>query len=90
VVALTTPSPEAAQDAAAVIDERLVTQTLPEMAGGSLAGRPWADLFPTRNVQAIPGEAAVLVELTPAPGVPPRILQDLLFRRVPGFVAWGP
>jgi hypothetical protein len=90
VVSLTTPSPETAQDAAEIIAERLATHELPETAGSTLAGRPWADLFPTQNVQAIPGEPAALIELTSTPGVPPLILQNLLFQRIPGFLAWGP
>ena len=40
---------------------------------GEMADRPWAELFPRRTVRAVSGEPAVLIELVPAPGVPPFI-----------------
>ena len=55
---------------------------------GDLADRPWVELFPQRAVRAVSGEPAVLIELVPAPGVPPFIVQAMLFQRIPGFLAW--
>jgi hypothetical protein len=39
-------------------------------------------------VRAVSGEPTVLIELMPAPAVRPFILQELLFQRMPGFLAW--
>jgi hypothetical protein len=39
-------------------------------------------------VRAVAGEPVVIVELVPAPGVSPFVLQNLLFQRTPGFLAW--
>ena len=39
-----------------------------------MADRAWAELFPRRAVRAVSGEPDVLIELVPAPGVPPLIL----------------
>jgi hypothetical protein len=89
VVALTTISPDAAAVAAAVIAERLETQRMSAVPAGDLADRPWVEIFPGRSVRAIPGEPVVLVELVPAPGVSPYILQSMIFQRMPGFLAWG-
>jgi hypothetical protein len=89
VVALTTLTPALAGEAAAVLALRLETQRPPASMRESLAGRDWIELFPERTVQAVPGEAAVLIELTPAPGVSPRILVEMLFRRDLGFLAWS-
>ena len=88
VVALSTISPDAAETAATVIAERLATGRTPPLMSGEMADRPWAELFPQRSVRAVSGEPAVLIELVPAPGVPPFILQDMLFQRIPGFLAW--
>jgi hypothetical protein len=54
--------------------------------GPSFAVR--AELFPERSVLALSAEPAVLIELMPAAGVRPFILQDTLLRRIPGFLAW--
>jgi hypothetical protein len=53
-----------------------------------MADRPWAELFPERSVHAVSGEPAVLIELMLAPGVRPFILQEMLYQRLPGFLAW--
>ena len=89
VVVLATTEPEAAQTAATVIAERLERQRTPLMMTREMSDRPWAELFPEREVRAAPGEPAVLIELVPAVGVSPFILQDMLFQRLPGFLAWG-
>jgi hypothetical protein len=81
-------SPDAAEAAATVIAERLVTGRTPLLMSGELANRPWVELFPQRTVRAVSGEPAVLMELGSAPGVPPFILQTMLFQRIPGFLAW--
>jgi hypothetical protein len=88
VVALSTISPDAAKTAATVIAERLATGRTPPLMGGELANRPWVELFPQQTVRAVSGEPAVLIELGPAPGVSPFIVQTMLFQRIPGFLAW--
>ncbi len=88
VVALSTISADAAETAATVIAERLVMGRTPPLMSGTLANRPWLELFPRQTVHAVSGEPAVLIELVPAPGVPPFIVQTMLFLRVPGFLAW--
>jgi hypothetical protein len=90
VVILATIGPEAAQTAATVIAERLARQRTPLMMTREMTARPWAELFPEREVRAVPGESAVLIELVSAAGVSPFILQDMLFQRTPGFLAWEP
>jgi hypothetical protein len=88
VVALSTTGPDAAETAAVVIAERLATGRTSPLMSGEMADRPWAELFPQRSVHAVSGEPAVLIELLPAPGVRPFILQEMLFQRMPGFLAW--
>jgi hypothetical protein len=88
VVALSTISPDAAKTAATVIAERLATGRTPPLMGGELADRPWVELFPQQRVRAVSGEQAVLIELGPAAGVSPFIVQTMLFQRIPGFLAW--
>jgi hypothetical protein len=88
VVVLSTINPDAAETAATVIAERLATGKTSPLMSGEMADRSWAELFPERTVRAISGEPAVLIELVPAPGVRPFILQEMLFQRMPGFLAW--
>jgi hypothetical protein len=71
-----------------VIAERLATGKTSPLMSGEMADRSWAELFPERTVRAVSGESAVLIELVPAPGVRPFILQEMLFQRMPGFLAW--
>jgi hypothetical protein len=88
VVALSMTGPDAAETAAMVIVERLATGRSSPLMSGETADRPWAELFPQRSVRAVSGEPAVLIELLPVPGVWPFILQEMLFQRMPGFLAW--
>jgi hypothetical protein len=88
VVILSMTSPDAAETAATVIAERLATGRTSPLISGEMADRPWTELFPQRVVRAVSGEPAVLIELLPAPGVRPFILQEMLFQRMPGFLAW--
>jgi hypothetical protein len=88
VVALSTISTDAAETAATVIAERLAMGRTPSLMSGDLADRPWVEIFPQQTVRAVSGESAVLIELGPAPGVPPFIVQTMLFQRIPGFLAW--
>jgi hypothetical protein len=88
VVALSTTGPDAAETAATVIAERLATGRTSPLMSGETAVRPWAELFPERSVHAVCGEPAVLIELLPGPGVRSFILQEMLFQRMPGFLAW--
>ena len=88
LVALSTISAGAAETAASVIVERLATGRTSPLMSGEMADRPWAELFPERVVRAVPEEPVVLIELMPAPGVRPFLLQEMLFQRMPGFLAW--
>jgi hypothetical protein len=88
VVVLSTTNPDAAETAATVIAERLATGRTSPLMSGEMADRAWAELFPGRTVHAVSGEPAVLIELAPAPGVRPFILQEMLFQHMPGFLAW--
>jgi hypothetical protein len=85
VAILATTSPGSADQGAAVIADRLETEDAP----ADLGDRPWNALFPSVKIRVIPGDAAILVELAPAPGVPPFILQQMVFQRSPGFLAWA-
>jgi hypothetical protein len=86
VVVLSTTSPDAAETAATVIAERLATGRTSPLMSSETADRPWAELFPERSVRAMPGEPAVLIELIPAPGVQPFILQGCCFNAC--LVSW--
>jgi hypothetical protein len=88
VIALSTISPDAAETSATVITERLTTGRTPLLMVRALTDRPWVELFPRQTVRAVSGEPAVLIELVPAPGVSPSIVQTMLFQRIPGFLAW--
>lgn len=88
VIALSTIGPDAAETVATVIAERLMTGRTSPLMSGEMADQPWDELFPERAVHAVSGEPAVLIELMPAPGVRPFILQEMLFQRMPGFLAW--
>jgi hypothetical protein len=88
VVVLSMIGPDAAETAATVIAERLAMGRSSPLMSGETADRPWTEIFPQRVVRAVSGEPAVLIELLPAPGVRPFILQEMLFQRMPGFLAW--
>jgi hypothetical protein len=88
VVALSMTGRDAAETAATVIAERLATGKTSPLMSGEMADRSWAELFPERTVRAVSGEPAVLIELVSALGVRPFILQEMLFQRMPGFLAW--
>jgi hypothetical protein len=88
VVVLSTTNPDAAETAATVIAERLATGRTSPLMSGEMADRARAELFPGRTVRAVSGEPAVLIELAPALGVRSFILQEMLFQRMPGFLAW--
>lgn len=89
VVALSTISADAAETAVSVIAERLATGRTSPLKSGEMAGRSWAEIFPAeRVVRAVPEEPVVLIELMPAPRVRSFLLQEMLFQRMPGFLAW--
>jgi hypothetical protein len=88
IVTLSTISADTAEMAASVIAERLATGRTSSLMSGEMANRPWAELFPERVVRVVPEEPAVLIELIPAPGVRPFLLQEMLFQRMPGFLGW--
>jgi hypothetical protein len=74
-------TPEMAATAAEVVEARLAS-------GATLEGTPWTALFPAASVTTAPGAPVLVVDLTLAPGVSPRILVNLVFRRDLGFLAW--
>jgi hypothetical protein len=88
VVVLSTINADAAKAAATVIAVRLATGRTSPLMSGEMADRSWAELFPERTVRAVSGGPAVLIELVPASGVRPFILPEMLFQRIPGFLAW--
>lgn len=88
VVALSTINADAAKTAVSVIAERLATGRTSPLKSGEMAGRSWAEIFPERVVRAVPEEPVVLIELMPAPRVRSFLLQEMLFQRMPGFLAW--
>ena len=55
LVVLATTGVGAAQTAATVIAERLATQRTPLMMTREMTDRPWAEIFPEREVRAVPG-----------------------------------
>ncbi len=85
VAVLATTSAAQAEHGAAVIAERLETETAPANVGE----RPWAEMFQERSVHAVPGEPAIQIALRPAPDVSPFILQTMIFQRAPGFLGWS-
>ena len=75
-------SPDAAETAAPVIEERLATAT-------SLAtDQPYAELFPERSVEAVPETPVVRIDLTFAEDTQRNILMQMLFSRDLRFLAW--
>ena len=88
VVVLSTINPDAAETAATVIAQRLAIGRTSPLMSGEMADRSWTELFLRRKVRAVSEEPAVLIELMPAPGVRPFILQEMLFQGMPGFLAW--
>lgn len=75
-------SPEGAEMAVPVIEERLAT-------GESIQRRePWTDLFPDSTITAVDGAPVVVVDLTLGPETHPVILIQMLMNRDLGFLAW--
>jgi hypothetical protein len=75
-------SPDDAQIAAPIIAERLATQA------SVVTDEPFADIFPQRTVEPIPGSPIVVVDLVLGEGIGRDILMRLLFARDLGFLAW--
>ena len=75
-------TPELAEAAVPVIEERLETEESVE------SGEPFAVTFPERSVTAVPGTPVVTVDLALAPGVRPHVLTRMFFDRDLGFLAW--
>ena len=75
-------SPDAAETAATVVEERLAT------GSSTHYERPYAELFPERVVQVVPATAVLLVELTLGPDAPRNVLTQLLYSRDLGFLGW--
>ena len=91
VVALTMLSHEAAETAAAVVEERLATMAVPPFRPGDDPLAPtYAALFPEAALHVADAEPVVVVELTQGPPPSQRILIDLLVRRSLTLLAWAP
>jgi hypothetical protein len=75
-------TPEAADTAAAIVDERLAT------ASSERLGQPFSQMFPERDVRVVPGTSVVLVDLTLGDGLQANILTQMLYSRDLGFLAW--
>jgi len=76
-------------DAAMVAEtatRRLTTEVL--LGGDGLLGRPWTGAFPEMSVDTTPG-GAVVIDLTPAEGVPAELLVILAQQRTLSILAWG-
>ena len=82
VVIVAMHSPDAAQTAAPIIAERLATQA------SVVTDEPFAEIFPQRTVEPIPGSPIVVVDLVLGEGTGRDILMRLLFARDLGFLAW--
>lgn len=88
IVALSVGSAAAAERGAAVVAARLDTEGVPSSPRSSVAGRPWAELYPDRTVIAVPDAGVVLATLTPVPGTRAAPLAFLAFARALTFVLW--
>ena len=89
-VALSMIHAGAAETAASVIEERLTTMAPPARGDGDEPPPTYAELFPEFAVHVAEGEPVVVVEMTPAADVSPRVLVDLLFVRGLNLLAWEP
>lgn len=75
-------SPDAADIAAPIIEERLA-------AGASaVTGQPYAEFCPRHTVEAVPQASVVLIDLTLGEGTSRAILMQMLSSRDLGFLAW--
>jgi hypothetical protein len=75
-------TPEAAERAAPVVEERLET-------GTSIAtGEPYAGYFPEHTVTAVAGAPVVVIDLALAEDRSSNILINMLYNRDLGFIAW--
>jgi hypothetical protein len=75
-------TPESAEAAVPVVEERLETG---ELANTS---RPLSEYFPDHDVRAVPLTPVLIVDLTIGPETPPNILISMLFNRDLSFLAW--
>jgi hypothetical protein len=82
VVIVAMHSPDDARIAAPIIEERLATQA------SVVTDEPFAEIFPQRTVESIPGSPVVVIELFLGEGTGRDILMRLLFARDLGFLAW--
>lgn len=86
-VAVVVPvNPGDAAMVAEAVTRRLTTETLP--SGDELLGRPWTDAFTEMSVETTPS-GAVVVDLTPAEGVPAELLFILAQQRQLTVLVWG-
>ena len=82
VVVVVMQTPDAAETAAPIIEERLAT------AASSATDQPYAEFFPERSVEVVPETPVVRIELTLGEGIQRNILMQMLFSRDLGFLAW--
>ncbi len=82
VIVVALQSPDAAEAAAPIIEERLAT------GASASTDQPYAELFPERSVEAVPVTPVVRIDLTLGVGIQRNILMQMLFSRDLGFLAW--
>jgi hypothetical protein len=87
VVALTMIHMDAATTGAEVVADRLAHGSHPPL--GNLPERPYRDVFADYEVRVASAEPVITITLTPAPGISPTILFNLLFTRALTFVGWS-
>ena len=86
-VAVVMPAdPADAAMVAETVTRRLTTESL--LGGDGLLGRPWTDAFTAMSVETAPS-GAVVIDLTPAEGVPADLLVTLVQQRNLSILYWA-
>ncbi len=75
-------SPDAADDAAPITEDRLAT------GASARTVLPFTEFFPRRTVEAVPRSPVVVIDLTLGESTSRAILMQMLFNRDLGFLAW--
>jgi hypothetical protein len=86
IVVAETVCPEAVTTAARIVEERLEAQS---PLGTRFAGRPYSELFTRQSVRIVPGQPALVIDLTPAAGTPATIARELLLEQSLTLLSWS-